>query len=264
MQVHSAEFSRFLRDANAFVASSREAIERSAPHIYLSALPFAAKGSLIHTSLSSLITGVVSVETIGIDPHGQRLAMTLTGHQNMVVSVAYTPDGSLVSGSHDGTVRIWDTRTGEESISLFCGGNEGVQCVAVAPTGTSLAAATVGGTLCIWNLQALRRPPLRLSGHSMTIYSIAFSPDGQLIASASRDNSLRIWIVATGQQTAVLTGHADGFLTVTFSPDGNFVASGSLDRTLRLWNNTTGQPAEMYVVEQKNGRLQCLLLSGWC
>jgi ribosome biogenesis protein YTM1 len=39
--------------------------------------------------------------------------MTLRGHSNMVVSLAACPDNdySLVSGSHDGTCRIWDLRS---------------------------------------------------------------------------------------------------------------------------------------------------------
>ncbi|KAI0133146.1 ribosome biogenesis protein YTM1 [Hypoxylon sp. NC0597] len=39
--------------------------------------------------------------------------MTLRGHRNMVGSVAVSPDNdySLVSGSHDGTCRIWDLRS---------------------------------------------------------------------------------------------------------------------------------------------------------
>jgi len=39
---------QFLRDAHSFVASSHEAIERSAPHIYISALPFADRNSLVY------------------------------------------------------------------------------------------------------------------------------------------------------------------------------------------------------------------------
>ncbi|KAJ4302188.1 ribosome biogenesis protein ytm1 [Collariella sp. IMI 366227] len=39
--------------------------------------------------------------------------MTLRGHTNKVVSIAAAPDNeySLVSGSHDGTVRVWDLRS---------------------------------------------------------------------------------------------------------------------------------------------------------
>jgi ribosome biogenesis protein YTM1 len=39
--------------------------------------------------------------------------MTLRGHSNKVVSLAASPenDYALISGSHDGTVRIWDLRS---------------------------------------------------------------------------------------------------------------------------------------------------------
>jgi len=251
LQVRSTELSRFLRDAKAFVASSREAIERSAPHIYLSALPFAAKNSLIYTTFSSLITGVVSVQTLGIDRHGQRLAMTFTGHQEQVTSVAYTLDGRLVSSSWDGTVRVWDTRTGDESMSLLCGGNDPVNCVAVAPPGTRLAAGTRTGALYIWSMEALQHRPLRLSGHSARIYSIAFSPDGCLIASASMDHSVRLWTVETGQQSVVLSGHNSDVRKVAFSPNGEILASGSEDKTLRLWTNITGRSAQTHILDQE-------------
>jgi len=266
-QVRSTELSRFLRDAKAFVASSREAIKRSAPHIYLSALPFAAKNSFIYTTFSSLITGVVSVQTLGIDHHGQRLAMSLTGHKATVNSVAYTLDGRLVSVSWDGTVRVWDTRTGDESMSLSCGGNEAFLgggselgilsggnerflCVAVAPSETRLAAGTYTGALYIWSMEALLHHPLRLSGHSERIYSIAFSPDGCLIASASMDHSVRLWTVETGQQSVVLSGHNSDVRTVAFSPNGEILASGSADKTLRLWTNITGKSTQTHILDQ--------------
>jgi len=117
-QIKTPIISQFLRDANTFVASSHAAIRKSAPHIYISALPFAAKGSLVYRDFTPLCTGIVSVKTSGTDNQGDRLVATLTGHEDEVNSVDYSPDGQyLASGSLDGTVRIWDTRTGEEAMA---------------------------------------------------------------------------------------------------------------------------------------------------
>ena len=42
----------------------------------------------------------------------QELLIDLEGHSHYVFSVAFSPDGErLISGSGDGTVRVWDTVT---------------------------------------------------------------------------------------------------------------------------------------------------------
>jgi len=141
-QVVLPAVARFLRDANAFVASSHAAISRSAPHIYISALPFAAKDCLIYQKFSSLFTGLVSIEVLGIDRHGGCLVATLTGHEDGVSSVAYSPDGRLLaSGSFDGTVRIWDTQTCEEAIAPLRNNDGRISSVAFSPNGLLIISA---------------------------------------------------------------------------------------------------------------------------
>ena len=52
---------------------------------------------------------------------GGRQMHTLVGHSNLVLSVAFSPNGNCVaSGSCDKLVKIWDTATGA-AVSSFVG-----------------------------------------------------------------------------------------------------------------------------------------------
>ena len=244
IKVRSADLSQFLRDANFFVASSREAIERSAPHIYLSALPLAAKDSLVYQTFIPICKGLISVDTHGIDRHGGRLAMTLSGHEAAVTSAEYSPNGLFIcSSSLDGTVRVWDPRTGDESMSPLRSGDGEVHCVAFAPDSCRIVSGTDSGMVCVWNIGENQENPRRLVGHSGPVSAVVFSPDGALIASASADTTVRLWSVEIGEVRKVLIDHTMKVHAVAFSPDGTVLASGSEDKSLRMWHVATGEPA---------------------
>ena len=191
-----------------------------------------------------LCTGVVSVTTFGIARHGDRLVSTLTGHEDFVNSVAYSPNGQLLaSGSDDGTVRIWDTRTGQEAATALSIADGRVKSVAFAPDGQHIVVGGEGNAIYVWNVTTgcAALPPLR--GHSNAIQSVAFSPNGRLIASASEDKTTRLWSAETGREISVMHGHTDQIRAIAFSPDGQLLASASDDNTVRIWTSHTGDEA---------------------
>ena len=82
---------------------------------------------------------------------GQEKA-TLQGHTSAVTSVSYSPDGqTLVSGSWDGTIRLWDVVSGQEKATLQ-GHTNWVWSVSYSPDGQTLASGSEDGTILLWDM----------------------------------------------------------------------------------------------------------------
>jgi len=235
------------------VASSAEAIQMSPAHIYLSALPFAPKDSLIYELFSPLCIGTISVQTFGVDRHDGGLAMTLWGHDDGPVElVAYTADGCIISNSRDGTLCTWDTKTGDEAIDPLKIDSWAAQCFAVARSGKCLVFGSVTGAVGIWDLVGPTQHARRLLGHSDVVTSVDISHNGDLVASSSEDRTVRIWSVKTGQQLTGMDFQTNFVHFVVLSPDGEMLACGFYDGTARLWNGITSKPAEVHILDFKS------------
>lgn len=161
------------------------------------------------------------------------------GHDKSIYSLNFSSNGGkVVSGSWDGTVRIWDSKTGELLYTLK-GHEDAVRSVEFSADGTRIASASWDGTIRIWDAEAgvmLRT----LSAQGKKVNSVAFSKDGHKVLGGFWDRTLRIWEVQSGKLLHTLGGHDSLVNSAAFSNDGKKIVSGSLDNTVRIWNGATG------------------------
>ncbi|KAL0459523.1 UNVERIFIED_CONTAM: COMPASS-like H3K4 histone methylase component WDR5B [Sesamum latifolium] len=157
-----------------------------------------------------------------------------------VTSVHFNRDGSLiVSGSHDGSCKIWDTASGALLMTLIDDKVPAVSFAKFSPNGKFILVATLDDTLKLWNYSAGKSLKI-YSGHVNRVYCITptFSVTGEkYIVSGSEDHCVYLWDLQGKNLVQKLEGHTDTVVSVTCHPKENMIVSAGLDndRTVRVW-----------------------------
>lgn len=158
----------------------------------------------------------------------------LIGHEHVVRSLCYSPDGHLlVSASADGVIKIWNLQK-LMAIGSLHGHELAVNSLAISPDGSRLVSASSDGTVKLWDLTK-ETEIAKLHSYSGTLRAVAFSPSGKMIAVANEDN-IDLWDIESRQRVAQFTGHAKLVEDVEFSRDGQLVISAGADETVRFWD----------------------------
>jgi WD40 repeat protein/predicted Ser/Thr protein kinase len=180
----------------------------------------------------------LSTSTLSV-PQEEFLSSTLTS-SSFIKDIAFSPDGkTLISGTLDNTVEIWDIKT-EKIIQTISDHYDWIYSVAVSPDGQILASASGDKTIKLWNLHTGELLHT-LKGHSWPVLSIAISPDGQTLVSGSEDNTIKLWNLKTGELLDTFAEDTVGFSALDISTDGWLLAGGRLDNAIAVWEMHTGK-----------------------
>ena len=147
------------------------------------------------------------------------LRQKLRGHDKEVTGLAFG-GAALVSGSADGTVRVWDT-VNEKTLHTFKPSPKQVSSVRAA-----------AGQVGLW-----QTPPPQLG----PVSAVAVTHDGKMIAAGHEDGQLRLWDVPGSGTSCKLEGHFSRVSALMFTADKQRLISGSSDGTVGLWNIETAK-----------------------
>jgi basic membrane protein A len=215
-----------------------------------------------------------------LSPGSEILTIPLSGGPGRV---AYSYDGSklVVSQGDNGTVMIYDAKSGEESLTIQKEYQTSILDVDISTENLLIATASLDGTTDIWDATT-GELILSLPVQDGRINQISFSPSGEQLAIASDDFSVSIWSASAGEliqdyeigsgalslafnldetllavgskagllkvfdlrsgdQRYMFHGHTGSIEALSFNPTGTLLASASQDSTTIVWDVETGQ-----------------------
>ena len=146
-----------------------------------------------------------------------RLTREFVGHIGSVTALAFSDDAKLfLSGSEDGTARLWDVGKGTE----------------------------------IWgvNYEGDRRHPL-FRQYGNTVRYVAFMPDGSYVLTAQRDSTIKLLDLRTGREVRAFNTAKELLWAARLSSDGKTLVSTSAVRgswTIHLWDVATGDESRRF------------------
>lgn len=176
---------------------------------------------------------------------GRQLKLLL-GHTNVVLGLAFSPDGKrLVSTSGDGIGIIWDVATGEK-IRELKGHSGEVYGVAFTPDGKRIATGSFDRTAKLWDAST-GAVIKTLIGHKDRIHTLVINKKDGTIVTGSYDGDIRIWDGTNGNLIKVLGNSGSWVSALAISPDGTKIVTACgggppcAGEPQIMWDVKTGQ-----------------------
>ncbi len=284
-----------LKDSSALINIYLKSIENWTEKPWLRPYHMDDAGS---DDLEVMQTFVKGCETVAWTPHEKKIIYTsyediivfnvgrceeefrFKGHENIVSSLSCAANGrTMVSGSRDNTVRLWDLETRTQIGETLTGHTDSVTSIAISGDGQTVISASKDKTVRVWKLEGDKLIRKYCRRCFFNVRSVAMSENGQRAVSSrgtvwdtrrrrikqvgklrlpstekkhmrisqvgvqlvtgSRDGTVRLWNLDEKKMGHVIFKGFRGVMDVSMSADGSRVAACFTDGTARVWDTLT-------------------------
>ena len=161
-------------------------------------------------------------------------ARQIAAHKKRVKSAAWCGANVLLTGSADGSMKVWRADSG--ACAATVDGTHTGEIVSVAAHPTHAYAVTFGADGA-WAFHDVgKAETLSVTRGDGAGYGVGgFHPDGLIAAACGVDGKTRLWDVKAQKRAAELEGHSDAVTSLSFSENGYYVATAAADGA-RVWD----------------------------
>lgn len=153
----------------------------------------------------------------------------LIGHEGAVNSLSQVNEKELISGSWDGTCKIWDIETGKVKETLT--GHTHATTVLGLNEGKTVITGSQDGVIKVWNNGV---KSTEMKAHTDIVRGFASVPAMQGFASCSNDETVKLWCL-DGTHLMDYKGHTAFVFAIDSLDSGEIISAGD-DCTVKVWD----------------------------
>jgi WD40 repeat protein len=162
----------------------------------------------------------------------------LNGHTESVTAVDWSAEtGTLVTGSLDATVRMWDV-AGRRSFAVAHGHADAISSLTLSRDGRLVASGSLDGVVLLSGVP--RRQPIDRWPIDERATTLAIAPDGAALAVGYESGAITLHDANSGEATARFATSGGPIRRLMFDVDGAALIVTTADGRIERWS-TAGQ-----------------------